>query len=104
MNDLFIILGFKGASRPSFLFEYIAKQKQKQKIRELRKKNHGFSKIEFVRCKLFLNSIIHKLSLGSREVPQKMGPDRFSRFDIHWIQTNRHPDKQSILKKDSLFL
>ena len=41
---------------------------------------------------IFKNSIIHKPSLGSLEVPQKIGPDRFSRFDVYWIQT----DKQSI--------
>ena len=35
------------------------------------------------------NLIIHKPSLGSREIPQKFGPDRFSRFDVYWIQTNK---------------
>ena len=40
-------------------------------------------------------SIIHKPSLGSREIPQKkIGPDRFSRFDAYWIQTNKHPEKR----------
>ena len=24
---------------------------------------------------------------------KKIGPDRFSRFDVYWIQTDRHPDK-----------
>jgi len=24
----------------------------------------------------------------------KFGPDRFSRFDVYWIQTDRHPDKK----------
>ena len=30
---------------------------------------------------------------------KKFGPDRFSRFDVYWIQTNkqtnRHPDRQA---------
>ena len=25
----------------------------------------------------------------------KFGPDRFSRFDVYWIQTNKHPDTQA---------
>ena len=31
----------------------------------------------------------------SCEVPQKFVPDRFSRFDVNWIQTNRKTNKQS---------
>ena len=27
---------------------------------------------------------------------KKIGPDRFSRFDVYWIQTNRHPSKVCI--------
>ena len=26
---------------------------------------------------------------------KKFGPDRFSRFDVYWIQTNKHPNKQT---------
>jgi len=26
---------------------------------------------------------------------KKFGPDRFSRFDVYWIQTNRQTDKQA---------
>ena len=26
---------------------------------------------------------------------KKFGPDRFSRFDVYWIQTNKHPDRQA---------
>ena len=26
---------------------------------------------------------------------KKFGPDRFSHFDVYWIQTNRHPDRQT---------
>ena len=33
--------------------------------------------------------------LGRSEVHTKFGPDRFSRFDVYWIQTDRQTDKQS---------
>ena len=26
---------------------------------------------------------------------KKFGPDRFSRFDVYWIQTNKQTDKQT---------
>jgi len=26
---------------------------------------------------------------------KKFGPDRFSRFDVYWIHTNKHPDTQT---------
>ena len=40
--------------------------------------------------KFYKNKNIHKPSLGSRDVTQKIfGLDRFSRFDDYWIQTNR---------------
>ena len=33
------------------------------------------------------------------EAYTKFGPDRFSRYDVYWIQTNkqtdRHPDRQT---------
>ena len=38
---------------------------------------------------------MHKPSLWSRDVPQKFGLDRFSRFDVYWIQTDRQTDKQT---------
>ena len=45
----------------------------------IKKKFHGFLK--------FSNARSHK----------KFGPDRFSRFNVYWIQTdrqtNKHPDK-----------
>ena len=44
-----------------------------------------------------LKFIIHKPSLGSREVPQKFGPDRYSRFDVFfgYKQKNRQTNKQT---------
>ena len=40
--------------------------------------------------------IIHKPSLGPREVTHKNWPDRFRRFDVYCIQTNKQTDKQNI--------
>ena len=48
--------------------------------------------IEFLWRQIFETLIIHKPSLGSLE---KFGPDRFSRFDVYWIQTDRQTDKQT---------
>ena len=31
-----------------------------------------------------------------RMFPQKFGPDRFSRFDVYWIQTNKQTDKLNL--------
>ena len=33
---------------------------------------------------------------------KKFGPDRFSRFDVYWIQTNRQTDKPNLYIDDSL--
>ena len=53
-------------------------------------------KIEFCSWQIFKKSIMHKSSVGSREVPPKnVEPDRFSCFVVYWIQTYRHPNKQT---------
>ena len=31
---------------------------------------------------------------------KKFGPDRFSRFDVYWIQTNKQTDKQTDRQTD----
>ena len=46
-------------------------------------------------ARIFEILIIHKPSLWSRDVSQKSGHDRFSRFDVYWIQTNKHQDRQA---------
>ena len=33
--------------------------------------------------------------LGNARSHKKFGPDRFSRFDVYWIQTNRQTDKKT---------
>jgi len=43
---------------------------------------------------------IHKPSHGSSELRQKIGPDRYSRFDVYWIKT----DKQSINIDNLVFI
>ena len=52
-------------------------------------------KIKFLWRQIFEILIIHKPSLWSRDVPQKFGSDRFSRFDVYWIQTNKQTDKKT---------
>ena len=50
-------------------------KKKKKIFADFIKKNRGFfkfSKIEFGWRQIFENSIIHKPSLGSRDVPQKI--------------------------------
>ena len=53
-------------------------------------------KISRIFKKNFKIFIIHKPSLGLRDVPQKFGPDRLSRFDVYWIQTNKQTDKPNL--------
>ena len=69
-------------------------------------KFRGFSKNNFVDFQNFQKSnfdggkflkILSSINLPWDHVMshKKFGPDRFSRFDVYWIQTNRHPDKQT---------
>ena len=53
-------------------------------------------KIEFWRRQIFEILIIHNSSLGHVRSHTKFGPDRFTLFDVYWIQTDRQTDKQSI--------
>jgi len=48
--------------------------------------------------------IIHKPSLWSRDVPQKFGPDRFSRFDVYWTQTDRQTDRQTNRQTSQIYM
>ena len=52
------------------------------------------------------NLIIHKPSLGSHEVQHQIGPDRFSRFDVNWTQTDTQTNRQTLsifMDKESKF-
>ena len=54
-------------------------------------------KIEFRWMLIFEILIIYiNLSQGHVRSHPKFGPDRFSHFDVYWIQTNRHPDKLNL--------
>ena len=33
---------------------------------------------------------------------KKFGPDRFSRFDVYWIQTNKQTDKPNLYIEDEV--
>ena len=65
----------------------------------IKKNIRGFSK--FNENLIYLEAIfeiliIHKPSLGSHGVTQKIWADRFSRFDLYWIQINRLTDKPNL--------
>jgi len=50
--------------------------------------------------RIFESSISKNLPWGHVRSHKKFGPDRFSRFNVYLIQTNRHPDvyKQCICR------
>ena len=35
---------------------------------------------------------------------KKFGPDRFSRFDVYWIQTDRQTDKQTNKQTSQIYI
>jgi len=35
---------------------------------------------------------------------KKIGPDRFSRFEVYWIQTNRQTDKQTPRQTSQIYI
>ena len=51
--------------------------------------------LQYKRCVHFWNnfSCLTILVCGHVMSHKKFGPDRFSHFDVYWIQTNRHPPK-----------
>ena len=77
------------------LFVYILKQSRK-KFRGFLKKNSRIFKIfkNFTKIKTFKHKFLKfllfiNLPWGYVMSHKKFGPDRFSRFDVYWIQTNR---------------
>ena len=81
------------------LFVYIDVKQNKTKIPDFIK---NLMKVKFCWRQIWANLIIHKPSLRSRKVPQKLGPDRCSHFDAYWIQTGRKIDRQT--DKQSLYI
>ena len=53
-------------------------------------------KIEFCWRLIFEILIIHKPLWGHLRTYTKLWPDRFSRFDVYWIQTNKQRDKLNL--------
>ena len=45
---------------------------------------------------IFLNCDNLNLSLGHMRSHTKCGPDRFCRFDVYWIKTDRQADTHTI--------
>ena len=55
----------------------------------------NFQKSNFVRGKFLKIQSSINLSWGHTRSHTKCGPDRFSRFDVYWIQTDRQSDRQA---------
>ena len=76
------------------LFVYILKQRRKI-FSDLKKKFADFQEINFfTKLKTFKTHFFKFLSFinlpcGHVMSHKKFGPDRFSRFDVYWIQTDR---------------
>ena len=73
------------------------KQKQNE-FADFLKNERGFSKfyvnrICWIKFLKFLPSI--NLPWGHVMSHTKFAPDRFSRFDVYWIQTNKQADRQA---------
>ena len=88
-----------------FFFVYIIKKEFsdfiKKKFVDFIKKKfvdfQNFQKSNFWWRQIFENLIIHKPSTWSHaRSRKKFGPDRSSRFDLYWIQTNRQTDKPNL--------
>ena len=75
-----------------FLFVYIVKQKTTIKFVDFQ----NLMQIKFCWRQIFEILIIYKPSLGTWKVPH----DRFSRFYVYWIQTNKQTNKQTDKQTD----
>ena len=56
----------------------------------------GFKKNENLQDKFFRFLLSINLFWDHVRSHRKFGPDRFSRFDVYWLKTNKQIDKQSI--------
>ena len=56
---------------------------------------HGFEKSKFLTEIFSIHPQIFPGRLGSCEVQQKIGPHRFSCFDVSWLQTNKQTPRQA---------
>jgi len=82
-----------------FLFTF--KNKEKKLFADFKKKIADFQEFNlFYKLKTFKTHFLKFLSFinlpcGHVMSHKKFGPDRFSRFDVYWIQTNRQTDRQT---------
>jgi len=53
-----------------------------------------FTKLKTFKTHFF--KFYHIFSYGHVMSHTKFGPDRFSRFDVYWIQTNKQTDKPNL--------
>ena len=77
------------------------KTKKKNKLRIFKNLNF-FTKLKTFKTHFFKFLSFINLSCGHVMSHKKFGPDRFSCFDVYWIQTNRHPNKQT--NKPNLYI
>ena len=55
----------------------------------------NFTKIKTFKHKFLKFLLFINLPWGYVMSHKKFGPDRFSRFDVYWIQTNRQTNRQT---------
>ena len=77
------------------MFSFVHFKTKKKKLRGFSR----FTKNKKLLTQIFKIFFIHKPSLGSRDVPKKIGPDQFNCFDVYWIHTNKHPDIEAKIYK-----
>ena len=62
--------------------------------------DYYFQKIKFCKMQIFENQSI---PWGHVRSHKKILPDRFSRFDVYWIETNRQTDKPNLYIEENMF-
>ena len=77
------------------MFFLLTFQNKEEKILRIFKNLNFFTKLKhlkhiFIKFLSFIN-----LPCGHVMSHKKFGPDRFSRFDVYWIQTNGQTDRQA---------
>jgi len=78
------------------LFVYIFKQWGKNFADLKKKKLANFQEFNFFKLKTLKFLTLINLPCGHVISHKKFGPDRFSRFDVYWIQTNKQTDKPNL--------
>ena len=90
------------------LFFFTFKNKEEKKFCAFKKNSRIFKNLNFLpKLKTFKTHFFKFLSFinlpcGHVMSHKKFGPDRFSRFDVFWIKTNRQTDRQVKIHRLSL--